>query len=80
MYVMKEVLGNTPLHDRNVRMRTIGEIAPHITPAIVQKRIKLWKSFENSEIDISDARKKNTLIENNIDVQMQDKISQESKK
>jgi hypothetical protein len=51
-----------------------------ITLDAFQKRIKLWKSFENSEIDISDARKKNTLIENNIDIQMQDKISQESKK
>ena len=51
MYVMKEVVGNTPLHDRNVRMRTIGEIAPHITPAIVQKRIKLWLSADDKTVN-----------------------------
>ena len=40
-----------------------------ITLDAFQKRIKLWKSFENNEINISNARKKNTLIENNIDIQ-----------
>ena len=50
MYVMKEVLGETPLDDRNVRMRAIGEIAPHITPAIVQKRIKLWLSADDKTV------------------------------
>lgn len=51
-----------------------------ITLDAFQKRIKLWKSFENNEINISNARKKNILIENNIDIQMQEKISQGSKK
>ena len=51
-----------------------------ITLDAFQKRIKLWKSFENNEINISDARKKNDLIENDIDLQMQEKISREAKK
>ena len=50
-----------------------------ITLDAFQKRIKLWKSFENNEINISDARKKNNLIEKNIDTQMQEKISRRSK-
>ncbi len=38
----------------------------------LEKRINLWKSFENKEISIEEARKKNGELEKNIDVEMKE--------
>ena len=43
-----------------------------IVMEILEKRINLWKSFENNQISLSKARDKNQLLEEDIDKHMQE--------
>ena len=43
-----------------------------IVNATLEERIGLWKSYENKEININEARKKNLVMENSVDVKMKE--------
>ena len=38
----------------------------------LEERIGLWKSYENKEININEAREKNLVMENSVDVKMKE--------
>ena len=43
-----------------------------IVNASLKERIGLWKSYENKEININEAREKNLVMENSVDVKMKE--------
>ena len=47
-----------------------------ITLNALEKRIRVWKSYERSSISLKDARIKNQEIEDEIDILMQKKLEQ----